>query len=48
MDAKKDWALNGIFYECCRIADGHCALWFGRDLLDACTNVATYDIRDRI
>jgi hypothetical protein len=40
------WLLKGTFYECCRIEDGHCALWFGRNLPKACTNLATYEIRE--
>ena len=38
--------LKGIFYETCRVEDGHCALWFGRDLPAACANLATYDVKE--
>lgn len=46
MNEKKDWVLKGIFYECCRVEDGHCALWLGRDLPRACANMATYQITE--
>jgi len=46
MNEKKNWALKGVFYECCRVEDGHCALWFGRDLPRACANMATYQITE--
>jgi hypothetical protein len=46
MNDKKNWMLKGVFYECCRVQDGHCALWFGRDLPTACTNMATYQITE--
>jgi hypothetical protein len=46
MDEKKNWMLKGVFYECCRVEDGHCALWFGRDLPRACANMATYQIKE--
>jgi hypothetical protein len=44
--AQKGWRLKGTFYECCRIEDGHCGLWFGRDLPKPCTNLATYQIKE--
>ena len=44
MDDKKNWMLKGIFYECCRVEDGHCGLWFGRDLPMPCANLVTYQI----
>jgi hypothetical protein len=40
------WLLKGTFFECCRVEDGHCALWFGRDLPKACTNLETYQIQE--
>jgi len=46
MTTRKGWRLKGTFYESCRIEDGHCALWFGRDLPKACTNLATYQIKE--
>ena len=46
MTARKDWTLKGTFYECCRVLDGHCALWFGRDLPKACANLLTYQIKE--
>lgn len=46
MSGHKDWTLRGTYYECCRI-EGHCPLWFGRDLWDEpCTNLATYEIEE--
>jgi hypothetical protein len=46
MPADQDWTLKGTFYECCRVLDGHCGLWFGRDLPEACTNLLTYQIKE--
>jgi hypothetical protein len=46
MTAQKGWRLKGTFYECCRVEDGHCGLWFGRDLPRPCTNLATYQIKE--
>ena len=46
MNDRNDWMLKGVFYECCRVEDGHCALWFGRDLPKACANMATYQITE--
>ena len=46
MTAQKDWMLKGTFYECCRVLDGHCGLWFGRDLTKACANLLTYQIKE--
>lgn len=46
METRKNWALKGTFFECCRVLDGHCALWFGRDLPIACANLETYEIRE--
>ena len=44
MTAENDWALQGTYYECCRI-EGQCPIWFGRDLWEKpCTNLATYQI----
>ena len=48
MTARKDWTLKGTFYECCRVLDGHCALWFGRDLPEACANLLTYQIKEAV
>lgn len=46
MTTQKRWRLKGIFYECCRM-EGHCPLWFGRDLWDKhCVNLATYQIKE--
>jgi len=46
MASQKTWALKGVFYECCR-KEGHCPLWFGRDLWEEpCVNLATYEIRE--
>ena len=42
----QSWMLKGIFYECCR-TNGHCPLWFGRDLTDdTCVNLATYEVTE--
>ena len=46
MTTGKNWALKGTFFECCRVLDGHCGLWFGRDLPNACTNLETYEIKE--
>jgi Protein of unknown function (DUF1326) len=46
MAIQNHWILKGTFYECCRVDDGHCALWFGRDLPRACSNLATYQIKE--
>ncbi len=46
MTSQKDWVLKGNIYECCRIEDGQCALWFNRDLPEACTNLLTYHIKE--
>jgi len=46
MTTQKNWALKGIFYECCR-TEGHCPLWFRRDLWDKpCVNLITYRIEE--
>jgi hypothetical protein len=46
MNNRKDWALKGTFYECCRVLDGHCGLWFNRELPQACANLLTYQIKE--
>ena len=46
MTTQKDWTVKGTFYECCRVLDGHCGLWFGRDLPEACANLMTYQIKE--
>lgn len=46
MNEKANYLLKGVFYECCRVEDGHCSLWFRRDLPHACTNMATYQITE--
>lgn len=48
MTEGEHWTLRGTFYECCRVTDGHCALWFGRDLQQACANIVTYHIKEGI
>ena len=46
MTTQKNWELKGTYYECCRI-EGHCPLWFGRDLWEEpCTNLATWEIKE--
>jgi hypothetical protein len=44
MAAQNNWTLKGVFFESCRVEDGHCGLWFGRDLPRACANLETYQI----
>jgi hypothetical protein len=46
MSTRKDWGLKGTFFECCRVLDGHCGLWFGRDLPKACANLETFQIKE--
>jgi hypothetical protein len=46
MTNNTSWMLKGNFYECCR-TEGHCPLWFGRDMWDdACVNFATYQVEE--
>ena len=46
MTTKTKWALKGNFYECCRM-EGHCPIWFGRDLWnEPCVNFVTYEIEE--
>ena len=46
MTSQKNWALKGVFYECCRV-EGHCPLWFGRDLWDEpCKSLATHEVKE--
>jgi hypothetical protein len=47
MSAQKGWMLKGNFFESCR-TEGHCPLWFGRDLWNntPCVNFATYQITE--
>ncbi len=46
MSSQNKWSLKGVFYECCRM-EGHCPLWFGRDLWDKpCTNFITYQVTE--
>ena len=46
MTDQQEWLLKGTFFECCRVLDGHCALWFGRDLPKPCANLMTYQIKE--
>ena len=46
MSIQNNWMLKGTFFECCRVEDGHCGLWFGRDLPKACANLETYQIQE--
>ena len=46
MTTGNNWTLEGTFFECCRVLDGHCGLWFGRDLPNACANLETYVIKE--
>jgi hypothetical protein len=40
-----DWKLRGVWYEACA-AEGHCPLYFGRDMASPCRNFAVYDIKE--
>jgi hypothetical protein len=39
------WQLRGAWYEGCA-SEGHCPLYFGRDMESPCRNFAVYDIRE--
>lgn len=39
------WQLRGVWYEGCA-SEGHCSLYFGRDMESPCRNFAVYDIRE--
>jgi len=39
------WKLRGVWYEACA-AEGHCPLYFGRDMASPCRNFAVYDIKE--
>jgi hypothetical protein len=46
MTTQKNWTLKGTLYECCR-TEGHCPLWFRRDLWgEPCVNLMTFDIKE--
>jgi hypothetical protein len=46
MTAQQNWALKGVLHECCR-REGHCSLWFGRELWEEpCTSLATFEIKE--
>jgi hypothetical protein len=45
MMSLNDWSIKGVFYECC-LMEGHCSLWFGRDLRNPCRNLITYQITE--
>ena len=46
MTRQRNWALRGIYYECCR-SEGQCPLIFRRDLWGGpCTNFATYQVTE--
>jgi len=46
MSEKRNWQIKGKFYESCR-TEGHCPLWFGRDLWEKpCVNFETYEIEE--
>ena len=46
MEAKEDWTLKGIFYECCRTLDGQCGLTFGMERPTSCASLATFEIKE--
>jgi hypothetical protein len=39
------WQLRGVWYEACA-SEGHCPLYFGRDMANPCRNFAVYDLRE--
>jgi hypothetical protein len=39
------WQVRGVWYEACA-SEGHCPLYFGRDMENPCRNFAVYDIRE--
>ena len=39
------WQLRGVWYEACA-SEGHCPLYFGRDMESPCRNFAVYDVRE--
>ena len=39
------WRLRGVWYEACA-SEGHCPLYFGRDMASPCRNFAVYDIKE--
>lgn len=39
------WQIRGIWYEACA-SEGHCPLYFGRDMESPCRNFAVYDIQE--
>ncbi len=39
------WQVRGVWYEGCA-SEGHCPLYFGRDMESPCRNFAVYDIRE--
>jgi len=47
MTDQKGWSLKGVVYECCR-SEGHCPLWFGRDMWHdkPCVSFTTYQIQE--
>jgi hypothetical protein len=46
MTTQKNWALKGTVYESCRV-EGHCPLWFGRDLWgEPCVNLMAFHIKE--
>ena len=39
------WQIRGVWYEACA-SEGHCPLYFGRDMASPCRNFAVYDIKE--
>jgi len=39
------WQLRGVWYEACA-SEGHCPLYFGRDMASPCRSFAVYDIKE--
>jgi len=39
------WQIRGVWYEACA-SEGHCPLYFGRDMESPCRNFAVYDIKE--
>ncbi len=39
------WSMKGVWFETCA-AEGHCSLWFGRDLAEPCKSFQTFLIQE--
>lgn len=45
LNIQPGWQLRGTWYEACA-SEGHCPLYFGRDMESPCRNFAVYDIKE--